>query len=351
MKEYVISKEESERLNILKCIATIFVVYIHAYAVEVNYAGSGGTLLIPQWLLLFQDLISQTISRCAVPIFFLCSSILLFKKQRKYTDTIKSRMKTILLPYLIWNTFWIIIFIFLQNFSFTSIYFSGSQTPILKSSFKEWLALYGIEKHFAYPHSGALWYMRDLMIVTFFFPIIGKIANKFPKQLLFGAIIMLLVPINFPLKVAFLWFCLGAAIVELDIHLMFLDHVSLFRFSLLYAVCAIVTLLTNNYTIDTMFIMVGIIYWVRVTRNILCSQKLRSFFTRFSRWIFIVYVTHELILTSLKKICFRLFPTTPIWIFMCYVLLPVFVIVGCCVFGYIFKRVFPKIYSFATGER
>ena len=89
---YTISKEESERINCMKFIAIVFVVYIHSYAVDVNFADGTKTLYLPKWLLLFEELISQTISRCGVPLFFLISSILLFKKQRNYTETIKGKI-------------------------------------------------------------------------------------------------------------------------------------------------------------------------------------------------------------------------------------------------------------------
>ena len=104
MNTYILSKEESDRINILKYIAIILVVYIHSYATSVNFADGTNTLFTPQWLLLFENMISQIIARCGVPLFFLISSILLFRKQREYKATIKIKIRTLLLPYLIWNS-------------------------------------------------------------------------------------------------------------------------------------------------------------------------------------------------------------------------------------------------------
>lgn len=351
MDTYVLSKEESDRFNILKYIAIIFVVYIHSYAIEVNFADGTNNLFLPQWLLLFENLISQTIARCGVPLFFLISSILLFKKQREYKATIKVKIRTLLLPYLIWNSFWIFVFILLQNLSFTSPYFSGSNTPILQCSFSECLELYGIGLNLPYPQDYPLWFMRDLMLITLCFPIINKVSNKFPKQLLVVSVVLLLVPVDFPLKQALLWFCLGACIVKLNIHITLLDGVAMWKFSLIYIFCALVTLMTDSGIIDVLFIFSGIIYWIRVSKSIFDCHRIRTFFLQLSKWTFMIYVAHELTLTSLKKICLRLLPTEPIWLLIEYIFIPVVVIIGCSIVSAVLKRIAPKIYSILTGAR
>ena len=109
-----------------------------------NFADGINKLFFPRWLLIFENLISQTVARCGVPLFFLISSLLLFKKRRAYKETVKSKIRTLLVSYFIWNSFWILVFILLQNLSFTSAYFSGVNTPILQCSVGEWLNLYGI---------------------------------------------------------------------------------------------------------------------------------------------------------------------------------------------------------------
>lgn len=264
---------------------------------------------------------SQVLTRCGVPIFFLISSVLLFKSRRNYWNTIRAKVNTLLIPYFFWNTFWIIVFILLQRLSFPS------------------------------PHNYPLWFIRDLMIVTLAFPIIGRVANKFPKLLLTGAIILLLLPYTFPVKEALLWFCIGACIVELQLHMTIVDRLSIVKFSVFYMLCAIATLIIQYEIIDRLFIFIGILYWIRVSKCIVIKNRLNILFALLSRWTFMIYVTHELTLTCLKKVCFRLLPTEPIWLLIEYVLLPIVVIVGCSVVGAIFKRVMPKLYSILTGSR
>lgn len=351
MNTYILSKEESKRLDILKYIAIIFVVYIHAYAVDVNFADGINTFYLPRWLLFFENLVSQTIARCGVPLFFLISSILLFKKQRDYKSTINGKIKTLLIPYLIWNSFWICVLILLQSLSFTAPYFSGNNTPILDSSFPEWLALYGIGFNLPYPQNYPLWFMRDLILVIPLFPVIEKIADKFPKLLFAGAVITLAIPVEFPLKQALLWFCIGACVVKLQIHMTLFDNISMWKFSLFYIICALIKMIVNIHVINVLFIFVGIVFWVRVSKAIYNCERAKNIFLRLSTWTFVIYVAHELTLSSLKKVCFRLLPTEPIWLLIEYIFLPVLVIIGCSIAGAILKRVTPKLYSVATGAR
>lgn len=351
MDIYTISKEESERINILKYIAIILVVFIHAYATEEIIMDGTDTFVLSQSLLLFENLISQTIARCGVPLFFFISSVLLFRKQRKYSETIFGKIRTLLVPYLIWNSLWVFIFILLQNIDSCASFFSGNNTPILQRSLPEWLELYGIGRNLPCPQNYPLWFLRDLMITVLFFPVIEIVSNRFPKQLLAGSVFLLLFPVEFPLKQAVLWFCLGASIVKLQIHITALDGVSLWKLSLIYLLCTIITWITENTVIDVLFIFLGMAYWVRVTKAIFDIPKYRTLFLELSKWTFMIYVAHELTLTSLKKICWKLLPTEPIFLLIEYIFLPVAVIAGCSIFGAVFKKCAPWMYSVSTGER
>lgn len=349
MHTYNLSKEESERLNIVKYIAIIFVVYIHSYATAVNFSTGTNDFNVPNWLLLFETLISDVVSKCGVPIFFLISSILLFKKERNYSETIKSKVKTLLIPYLIWNTVWILIFIGLQSLSFTATFFSGSNKPILQRSFFEWLQLYGIGTK--YPQDYPLWFVRDLMVITLFFPIIKIITSKFPKLTLFISVSLLLIPIDFPFKTAVLWFFIGACIVKFQFRITFLDYVSLWKLSIFYILSLIITLLINLEIINSIFIFVSIGYWIRFTKLIYDSKKYRNKFLYLAEWTFMIYVAHELTLTSIKKVCFKILPTSPLFLLIEYITLPIIIIIACSIFGMILKKLTPKIYDILTGSR
>lgn len=349
MEPYVLTKEESSRIKILKFVAIIFVVYIHSYTTDTNFSEGTLTIDLPKWLLLIEDLISSTMARLAVPLFFLISSVLLFKNKRDYKKTIVGKVHTLLIPYLIWNSLWILVFILLQNIPFTAQYFSGEKTPILQYSVIEWLNLYGVAT--VYPLDYPLWYIRDLMIVTLFFPIIDKLASKFPKLLFFAVALLTILPIDIPMKRAWLWFTLGACIVKLNIHLSSFDKIPLWPISAVYAAMTAYVLLAGNVVIDGLYIFVGLIFWCRASKPILEQAKISDAVLKLSEWIFIIFAAHEMTLSCIKKVCLRLLPTEPVWLLTEYFLLPVIVMCGCCAAGAILKKTMPKVYNVLTGSR
>ena len=53
---------------------------------------------------------SESITRFAVPMFFMMSGITFFKNydNKKYLTKIKARIFTLVIPYLLWNTVWML---------------------------------------------------------------------------------------------------------------------------------------------------------------------------------------------------------------------------------------------------
>ncbi len=344
-----LTKEESDRIRIAKCIAIILVVFLHAYTMEVNFADGSQAAILPAWLELLETGVSQKMARCGVPIFFLLSAVLLFCADRTYKEVIRKKIRTLFVPYLIWNTFWIAVFLILQSLPFTAAYFSGSNTPILQSSVYEWFGLYGIGRE--YPHCYPLWFMRDLMVAVLFFPLIGKAADKSPGAAMCIGIGLIVSPFSFFCKTAFAWFFIGAAVVKKKGFVTVFDKYSMIKIGVLYFGSGVIVLFLDHPVSNDVFLFVGMMFWLRLSKEIYDRRKLRRIFVKLSEWVFIIYVLHELTLSSVRKICFRMFPAAPLFWLLEYLFLPVVVITGCVVAGMVLKKCMPEFYRVSTGER
>lgn len=119
---YDINQNVKNRLNILKLYFSIMVVFIHVYSnVSMFY---GETALV--YVNVFESIrfiISKIISRVAVPGFFLISSILLYRKEFIYIQNIKKKIRTVLIPYIILNTIWLMFYIIIHRIPILSQYF------------------------------------------------------------------------------------------------------------------------------------------------------------------------------------------------------------------------------------
>lgn len=346
---YIFTKEESDRIRIIKFIAIILVVYLHSYTAGVNFLDGTNTFVLPVWLQFVETGISQIVAGCSVQIFFLFSAILLFGSEQRYGDVIKKKVKTLLLPYLIWNTFWIVVFIILQSLPFTTVYFSGNNTPILQCTPKEWFGLYGIGQD--YPQCYPLWFVRDLMVMMLFFPAIKIIVDRRPKIMMCLGIILTVFPFSFYGKTALAWFLIGAAVAKMQIRITLWDRIPMLKLSIVYIVSALVTLRLDISALRSIFAFLGIIFWIRVSKEIYHNESIRSKFLWMSQWTFMIYVLHELTLSSIRKVCLRLLPTVSWVLFIEYLMIPLFVIVGCVIAGLILKKIMPRLYIVSTGER
>jgi surface polysaccharide O-acyltransferase-like enzyme len=117
---------------------------------------------------------SNSITRFAVPMFFMLSGITFFKgyDNKKYFPKIKSRIFTLVIPYLIWNTVWMLWEIFtshsfLAKFSENNVPYPLNLASILK----------GI---FFYNCNVPFWFVFDLIVFSLAAPLVFLIIrNKY----------------------------------------------------------------------------------------------------------------------------------------------------------------------------
>jgi surface polysaccharide O-acyltransferase-like enzyme len=149
----------------------VLVTYAHSYgAVADNYS-----LLFSDWNTyeFLKLLISQTLSKIAVPSFFLMSGYLFFANVENWTwqayrKKIVRRLQTLLLPYVLWNLLmayklrvwgWKVFWVFWSHV--------GVQNDI-----------FGSEQWMTAPANMPLWFLRDLMVVSLFTPVIYILIRK-----------------------------------------------------------------------------------------------------------------------------------------------------------------------------
>lgn len=353
---YSINEEERNRINIIKFLAIVLVLFKHSYSTTISFAGNIGEMAISQWLITYQICVSNIIARFSVPVFFFFSSVLFFSKERQYRDVIKAKVKTLVIPYLIWNTFWVLVWTVFQSVPVTATYFSGLHTKILELDLIGWLNTYGIGA--LLPIDYPLWFMRELFLLFLIYPVIKAVVSKMPKVALVIGIVVLFLPnvySNMFINTALGWFLIGGACVYLDIHLSFLDEVPLWKACLAYAISLAVTIYVALWMyksfIVVIFIFIEICFSFRVSKAIFDNAMLQRTFLWLSKYTMIIYVFHEMTLSCVKKVFLKFLPNTDLFIFLEYHLIPVLIIGICIVFGRILQKTLPKFYALSTGGR
>lgn len=149
----------------------VLVTFAHSYGgVEEGY-----TLLSSDWNTyeFLKLLVSQTLVKVAMPVFFIMSGYLFFTNVDRwdittYKTKILRRAKTLLAPYLIWN---LLMAVKLKTFNWSMFwsYWMPAGRQI------DWL---GHEQLMTAPANMPLWFLRDLMVVSLLTPILYVLVRK-----------------------------------------------------------------------------------------------------------------------------------------------------------------------------
>ncbi len=151
-------------------LLSILVFFIHSYfAQEMN---SDSLISVVNHKVSY--FLSCSITRFAVPMFFMMSGITFFKdyNNKKYWAKIKARLFTLVIPYLLWNTIWLLWEIF-TSYSFVAKFSTdGTPFPLTLTNILKGIFFYGCNIPF--------WFVFDLILFSIAAPLVFLIIkNKY----------------------------------------------------------------------------------------------------------------------------------------------------------------------------
>ena len=155
----------------------VLITFAHSYSgVRVGY-----TLWGDGWdtYEVLKIVVSQTLVKVAMPTFFVISGYLFFANVtewniKTYLGKLQRRVKTLLIPYIIWN---LLMAIKLKTFSLNMFWAYWTEA----GKQMDWL---GNEQLMTAPANMPLWFLRDLMVVSVLTPIIYICIRKMGGWLL-----------------------------------------------------------------------------------------------------------------------------------------------------------------------
>ncbi len=158
----MIEEKISKKIKIISLLLIVMVIFLHSYNIfghaTFNFREDSYFSFINIFI---QNMISQGLSRIAVPIFFIISGFLFFQNFNisSYKDKLFKRVYTLLIPYLFWTSLGVLIYFILQSTPIISKFFT---TDLIKNlSMKELVVSTWIN-----PKIYPLWFLRDLIILT-----------------------------------------------------------------------------------------------------------------------------------------------------------------------------------------
>ena len=340
-----ISAYNSSKITILNSVLIMMVLYIHSYYLEgEQYQGA---LAVQRFF--------GGIACCGTAnrLFFFLSGILFFMGVMQVKDCfgkMKKRIKSLLIPYLIWNiifVLWYVVLFFIPGVK------SFVNSDIMSNFDTLWN---GIKFLWIAPASFPLWFLRDLMCIVVLSPIIFL----FIKYLrIWGVLLFLIVSLYFQNSGTF--FVLGAAVSMLSSFEKLEKYLSLpvvIVSSILFVIaCSYVCLQSEDYVVpsilNNIMAYTGMIMIWRgydyIAKGRILSKK--SFWYGIMGYSFFIYLFHEPTFNIIKKIPLRVLgDSEPVVIFFFLInpIIMAFVAIG---IAKCLQKIIPSVYSVLVGGR
>lgn len=356
-----IDQNTSERLSVLRFPLIVGVVFIHADGTEIGLANGVIGVIDSSYLSDFiRNLISQGISRIAVPLFFLMSGYFFFLgfswSIKNYMKKIQARVKTLLVPFLFWNIFTLSLLALAQDIPAIQVYLSGKKDLISTFGTYQYLnAIFGIDRS---PISYQFWFIRDLMVIILLTPAIYLIIRRIPKIFLAGIFLLWFFDIwliYVPSVAAIAFFYAGAYFACSNISLFALDRFGSAIISSYSAVLLIDTFSKgyefNNY-IHRTGVLLGVASALYISKAIVRMDKAKIALLWAGGCSFFVFAMHEPLLTIVKKITYDIvLPNSDLNIVSLYLAIPVLIIFTSILLYVAMKSVSPRFLSMVSGGR
>lgn len=333
-ENYQLSKVESNRINCLKTILIFFVLFIH----NKNFVFTNPIFSFCEFL--FSDFLSSS----AVPLFFFLSGYLQELNERKYSELVKKRTKTILLPYFIWSIICILIKYFLEI-----LILNNSDISFFPFLFK---SLTGIGMPENKPFVYQFWFLRDLFILILLYPLEKKLLKSIPFVFFLISFIFLYLNINLYVisNVSLCCFFLGMFFGSHRIpFFQYIDKIKIIPYSIFLFIFSMVVFYEKDsfFNIKILKIFFTSIFLIRI--SLFVNKK--KYVNQINKYSFFIYCGHEPFLMYGLQILERKIFCSEFLLFTSYffnVFLVSFILI---VIGILLKRIVPCFYSLLTGGR
>lgn len=326
----------SAAMTTCSILSAIFVVWIQTYNVEVY----GDTNRVIYWI---QEIFSQGVTRGAVPFFMMSSAFFLFSKDKKVTEVYTSRSKSVLVPYLLWNFVYMVVFAVLRRLSLSGV----GMDVVTVGNVAEGL--------FLHKYNYAYWFMRDLIVLVALYPLIRWLLRrgKAVSFLLLGGLCLAMVCDVTFLKSSVYYFI--GAILGHFYSQQVQDVVNMDKKKQ-------VILIAGLLVVSGVLFRIGYFnkwLWMAVLRDL--STAFLMFFTviyfnvRIGGWFaalsFMIYSVHPLLLEIIEKVIYLVFPHNDLWMMVDYVVAPIVCLGLIVVICLLWKKLLPGVYKVFNGGR
>lgn len=351
----MIERYLSDKIKFLSLFSIILVLYIHS-----GFHNYPHEILGMKFNNMLQELISEKIGRCAVPLFYMISGFLFFQNTDDGIRTIYKKMSkrvyTLVIPYIISCLFFPLFFVVLDLIPGSEKFINGGN---IFSFFEQPISVIISSLFYKTPGGTSplafqLWFLRDLIIIVAISPILyllRKYFNKYILVLLFFCLnLSVYICSYFPITALF-WFMLGDAII---------NDMSKLKSKFILMTFLIISLLEIYYEVKfpqyisipiTLLGIMGIwnIYDYIVSDKFILKNNKYLYLACSAT--FFIYLFHEPTLNIVRKLLVVVFGQSSFGFAASYLLSPWIFAFIAIIIASLMRNYIPKVYSILVGGR
>lgn len=350
------NQKTSDTIRNMRFPLITMVVLLHTFIIDETILGE---VRVPRGMYPHFDIFEYVIKECfgevAIPLFFVISGYLFFINvkdfgRKEYKSKLSKRVRTLLIPYICWNTLFIL---FVATLQMIHPEWMGDKKIVTEFTLIDWKNAYWELSQGLIP----LWYVRDLMIISLFTPVIHYCIKK--TGIMLPIVLGVLYLMNefkympgLGTRCSFL-FVLGAyfGIKKTDFLAFFGKGLPIL--AILYCAITVVDTLCwhNNmriHWINQFTLIFGVMTLSGLFYNLTEKVKLHKLWAEAS---FFILVFHMFIIYIPGKFWALLIPVNSITIYLMQMLIPILVSFVCVGVYYVCKRITPKITGVLVGSR
>jgi fucose 4-O-acetylase-like acetyltransferase len=348
----------------------VLLVFVHGYNLQNSYLQPFTIVDEKMTFTTFTEyLLSNGLFRFRIPMLFVISGYLFaLHDNQSYGKRMGKRLRTLLLPYLLWSAIGLAITFLFQRFSFTAELVSAAGIDQMGDNRPyEQIGWGGMMERWIFgPVSFQLWFIRVLLVYNALYPALRWLVSKIAPVWFSIATLFWLATIGlffiegegllfFTLGI---WLCKKGKDIEqlprwMNLKLLWVLFIALsliktflaFRFD--YRMTHALTLmLLHKLVIATGLLSVWfggnalVRWWME-------KPALR----RLTGFSFIIYALHVPLVNYAMQIPFIYGKDIPNYRFLSYIIIPTLIIVLCIGIGYLLRKLAPPVYYVLTGGR
>lgn len=339
----------------------VFVVFIHANLTvddAINYYHYD--FVQPKWIEIFKEFVCHTIGGAAVPLFFFFASYLQFSKNDSYPVLLKKKVKSLLVPYILWTFITILLYFIAQSVPQAAPFFQNPSNIVRNWKILDWFKIFTyhtFDKANKYPFVYHFWFLRDLMIFIIISPVLKFLCKKLPGLILFFVTICMLkgIPVFYTaFSKALFYYIVGYYCAEYNIDFFKIaDKIKFYEYLVLIVLSVVFSLVFDGkYAFGTISTFISCLFFLKISFYFVRSEKvygILKYFAGFSFWLYAVHA--PFISTVINKISQRIISLHGILCLVQFLLAAFLTITIGLVLGILLKKICPKLFALLTGGR